>query len=95
MSNQVNEKNEHVNFKIPIYQSLTKDIMIAGIPLTFALLLFAGMFFSMMISHNMIFFLIFLVIYFLLFLIIKLSKKFDSKILDILARVSLKPYIDY
>ena len=37
MSNQVNEKNEHVNFKIPIYQSLTKDIMIAGIPLTFAL----------------------------------------------------------
>ena len=43
----------------------------------------------------MIFFLIFLVIYFLLFLIIKLSKKFDSKILDILARVSLKPYIDY
>ena len=87
MSNQVNEKNEHVNFKIPIYQSLTKDIMIAGIPLTFALLLFAGMFFSMMILHNMIFFLI--------FLIIKLSKKFDSKILDILARVSLKPYIDY
>ena len=87
MSNQVNEKNEHVNFKIPIYQSLTKDIMIAGIPLTFALLLFAGMFFSMMILHNMIFFLIFLVI--------KLSKKFDSKILDILARVSLKPYIDY
>ena len=72
MSNQVNEKNEHVNFKIPIYQSLTKDIMIAGIPLTFALLLFAGMFFSMMILHNMIFFLIFLVIYFLLFLIIKL-----------------------
>ena len=56
MSNQVNEKNEHVNFKIPIYQSLTKDIMIAGIPLTFALLLFAGMFFSMMILHNMIFF---------------------------------------
>ena len=91
MSNQVNEKNEHINFKIPIYQSLTKDIMIAGIPLTFALLLFAGMFFSMMILHNMIF----LVIYFLLFLIIKLSKKFDSKILDILARVSLKPYIDY
>ena len=91
MSNQVNEKNEHINFKIPIYQSLTKDIMIAGIPLTFALLLFAGMFFSMMILHN----LIFLVIYFLLFLIIKLSKKFDSKILDILARVSLKPYIDY
>ena len=95
MSNQVNEKNEHVNFKIPIYQSLTKDIMIAGIPLTFALLLFAVLFFSMMILHNMIFFLIFLVIYFLLFLIIKLSKKFDSKILDILARVSLKPYIDY
>ena len=95
MSNQVNEKNEHINFKIPIYQSLTKDIMIAGIPLTFALLLFSGMFFSMMILHNLIFFLIFLVIYFLLFLIIKLSKKFDSKILDILARVSLKPYIDY
>ena len=52
MINQTNEKNEHINFKIPIYQSLTKDIMIAGIPLTFALLLFAGMFFSMMILHS-------------------------------------------
>ncbi|MCF0163102.1 MAG: VirB3 family type IV secretion system protein [Fusobacterium necrophorum] len=82
-------------WRIPVYQAFTKDLMMGGIPLNMAILILAFIFFSVFILHNLYIALIFLFLYFLLFLTVKFSKKFDTKIIDIIVRMSIKKYIDY
>lgn len=82
-------------FNLPVYQAFTKELLIGGLPVNMALLLFGGILLSVLLFHNIILSLIFLIIYFILFLIIKFSPKFDTKMLDILMRINLKKYINY
>lgn len=86
--------DEHEDFKIPVYTAFTKDILYGGIPADISILLIGGMTFALGIFKNFIAFIFLVLIYFLIYLAIKLSPKFDTKILKIAGRLKFKKYIN-
>lgn len=85
---------EHPDYKIPVYTAFTKEILIAGVPADMAIVLLAGMVFSLGIFRNLPIFLFMLILYIALWLTVKFSPKFDTKILKILGRLKFKKYIN-
>ena len=82
------EENE--NFRIPIPKFLVKDLTFLGLPFDIAILMGACILF-----RNVPVTIVFLVIYIGLVIFIKLTPKFDSKILELTTNTCLKKYINY
>ena len=81
------EENE--NFRIPIPKFLVKDLTFLGLPFDIAILMGACILFSLIIFRNVPVTIVFLVIF------IKLTPKFDPKILELTTNTCLKKYINY
>lgn len=83
------------NFTLPIYQIFYKEITLAGIPVKMGILTIAGMGIGLGGFHSLAIFLFFLVLHLIIFILLKSTKRFDTKILDILVRRQFKRYISY
>lgn len=87
------EENE--NFRIPIPKFLVKDLTFLGLPFDIAILMGACILFSLIIFRNVPVTIVFLVVYIGLVIFIKLTPKFDPKILELTTNTCLKKYINY
>lgn len=93
--NEQLEKDEDEFFNIPVYQVVTKDAMLGGLPFNMFILVGAGAFIGLALFNSLKITLFFLIIYVILLLLIKFSPKFDVKIIDILTKMNFQKYLDY
>lgn len=82
-------------YKLPIYPIFYKEALLAGIPFNMAIITLLGIAAGILVFNNLIFALIFLIIHLMIFILLKTSKKFDTKIIDILARKTWRKFISY
>lgn len=93
--NEQLEKDEDEFFNIPVYQVVTKDVMLGGLPFNMFILVGTGAFIGLALFNSLKITLFFLIIYVILLLLIKFSPKFDVKIIDILTKMNFQKYLDY
>jgi len=92
----MNENNNIPDgIKLPVYQIFTKELTLAGLPRSLGIAVIACIGFSALSIRSMILTIFFLILYFVLLILVKLSPKFDPKIVEVLFRFSFKKYINY
>ncbi|MBR8700495.1 MULTISPECIES: VirB3 family type IV secretion system protein [unclassified Fusobacterium] len=89
----MNEELEY--FKLPIYPVLYKETLLMGIPMNMAAINIGGVAMGLIVLKSFSICFLFILIHLFIFIMIKVSKKFDTKLLDILVRKNLKKYISY
>lgn len=87
-------ENEEL-YRLPIYQIFYKETLLGGIPFNMAVFIFAGICLGLFVFNNFIISGVFVVLHIVIFILFKTSKKFDTKILEIIINKSWKKYINY
>lgn len=82
-------------FKLPVNQSMIKEITIFGLPFNFAIFVGGILVMGLAVFRSAMIVVLSLIIYIVLVILIKLYPKFDPKILEIMGRMSFKKYINH
>lgn len=92
----MNNENQLINeINLPVYQIFTKELTLAGLPRSLAVGIFTCLAFAALFIKSFVITIFFIVIYFALLLMVRLSPKFDPKILEVFFRFCFKKYINY